>query len=63
MLLSLLIEEALVGDELSFIVLADGHDFAPLVPTRDHKEHLMVIKAQIREGGRLLVRRDHFRKH
>ena len=33
----LLIEEALVGDELSFIVLADGHDFAPLVPTRDHK--------------------------
>jgi len=33
----LLIEEALEGDELSFIVLADGRDFAPLVPTRDHK--------------------------
>lgn len=36
----LLIEEALSGDELSFIVLADGHDFAPLVPTRDHKRAL-----------------------
>jgi len=34
---SLLIEEALEGKELSFIVLSDGRDFVPLVPTRDHK--------------------------
>jgi len=33
----LLIEEALQGDELSFIVLSDGRDFVPLVATRDHK--------------------------
>ena len=33
----LLIEEALHGSELSFIVLSDGRDFLPLVPTRDHK--------------------------
>ncbi len=33
----LLIEEALEGKELSFIVLSDGQDFLPLVPTRDHK--------------------------
>jgi phosphoribosylamine---glycine ligase len=33
----LLIEEALEGKELSFIVISDGHDFLPLVPTRDHK--------------------------
>jgi phosphoribosylamine--glycine ligase len=33
----LLIEEALEGKELSFIVLSDGRDFVPLVPTRDHK--------------------------
>jgi len=33
----LLVEEALSGKELSFIVLSDGHDFLPLVPTRDHK--------------------------
>jgi phosphoribosylamine--glycine ligase len=33
----LLIEEALEGNELSFIVLSDGRDFLPLVPTRDHK--------------------------
>ena len=33
----LLIEEALEGKELSFIVLTDGRDFVPLVPTRDHK--------------------------
>ena len=33
----LLVEEALIGKELSFIVLADGHDFVSLVPTRDHK--------------------------
>ena len=34
---SLLIEEALEGKELSFIVVSDGRDFVPLVPTRDHK--------------------------
>ena len=33
----LLVEEALEGRELSFIVLSDGHSFVPLVPTRDHK--------------------------
>jgi phosphoribosylamine--glycine ligase len=33
----LLIEEALPGRELSYIVLADGRHFVPLVPTRDHK--------------------------
>lgn len=32
-----LFEEALEGDELSFIILADGEKYAPLVPTRDHK--------------------------
>ncbi len=32
-----LFEEALEGDELSFIVLTDGERYAPLVPTRDHK--------------------------
>jgi phosphoribosylamine--glycine ligase len=34
---TLLLEEALVGEELSFIVLTDGQRYAPLVPTRDHK--------------------------
>jgi phosphoribosylamine--glycine ligase len=33
----MLVEEALAGKELSFIVLADGEHFVPLVPTRDHK--------------------------
>jgi phosphoribosylamine--glycine ligase len=33
----LLLEEALVGEELSFIVLTDGQRYAPLVPSRDHK--------------------------
>lgn len=33
----LLVEEALEGKELSFIVLSDGRDFVPFVPTRDHK--------------------------
>ncbi len=33
----LLIEEALTGPELSYIVLTDGHDFVPMLPTRDHK--------------------------
>jgi phosphoribosylamine---glycine ligase len=32
-----LLEEALEGDELSFIILTDGQRYAPLVPTRDHK--------------------------
>ena len=30
-------EEALEGEELSFILLSDGERYAPLVPTRDHK--------------------------
>ena len=30
-------EEALEGDELSFILLTDGERYASLVPTRDHK--------------------------
>jgi phosphoribosylamine---glycine ligase len=33
----LLFEEALDGEELSFILLTDGQRYAPLVPTRDHK--------------------------
>jgi phosphoribosylamine--glycine ligase len=33
----ILLEETLVGDELSFILLTDGKRYAPLVPTRDHK--------------------------
>ena len=33
----ILLEEALEGDELSFIVLTDGERYAPLAPTRDHK--------------------------
>jgi phosphoribosylamine--glycine ligase len=33
----LLIEEALEGQELSFILLTDGQRYASLVPTRDHK--------------------------
>jgi phosphoribosylamine--glycine ligase len=32
-----LLEEGLRGEELSYIVLTDGNDFVPLVPTRDHK--------------------------
>jgi phosphoribosylamine--glycine ligase len=32
-----LLEEALVGHELSYIVLTDGETILPLVPTRDHK--------------------------
>ena len=32
-----LMEEALEGEELSFIVLTDGEYILPLVPTRDHK--------------------------
>jgi phosphoribosylamine---glycine ligase len=33
----ILLEEALDGEELSFIILTDGKRYAPLVPTRDHK--------------------------
>ncbi len=33
----IVLEEALEGDELSFIILTDGERYAPLVPTRDHK--------------------------
>jgi phosphoribosylamine---glycine ligase len=34
---SILLEETLDGEELSFILLTDGERYAPLVPTRDHK--------------------------
>lgn len=30
-------EQAIEGDELSFIILADGSNYVALVPTRDHK--------------------------
>jgi phosphoribosylamine---glycine ligase len=33
----ILLEEALDGEELSFIILTDGVGYAPMVPTRDHK--------------------------
>lgn len=33
----ILLEETLVGEELSFILVTDGKSYAPLVPTRDHK--------------------------
>jgi phosphoribosylamine--glycine ligase len=33
----ILLEEALVGEELSFIIVTDAERYAPLVPTRDHK--------------------------
>lgn len=36
----MLFEEALQGQELSLIVLADGEHFVPLVPARDHKRAL-----------------------
>ena len=32
-----MLEQALEGEELSFILLTDGERYAPLVPTRDHK--------------------------
>lgn len=32
-----MLEETLKGDELSFILLTDGEQYASLVPTRDHK--------------------------
>jgi phosphoribosylamine---glycine ligase len=33
----ILLEEALEGDELSFMILTDGERYARLAPTRDHK--------------------------
>jgi phosphoribosylamine---glycine ligase len=36
----ILLEETLDGEELSFIIVTDGQNFAPLVPTRDHKRAL-----------------------
>jgi phosphoribosylamine---glycine ligase len=33
----ILLEKALDGEELSFIIITDGVRYAPLVPTRDHK--------------------------
>jgi len=33
----ILLERALKGEELSFIVLTDGRSFLPMAPTRDHK--------------------------
>jgi phosphoribosylamine--glycine ligase len=33
-----MLEQALQGEELSFIILNDGQRYAPLVPTRDHKK-------------------------
>jgi phosphoribosylamine--glycine ligase len=32
-----LLEETLEGEELSFIILTDGENYAPMVPARDHK--------------------------
>ncbi|MGH9739445.1 MAG: phosphoribosylamine--glycine ligase [Candidatus Acidiferrales bacterium] len=32
-----LLEEALAGDELSYIILTDGTNFIPMAPARDHK--------------------------
>jgi phosphoribosylamine--glycine ligase len=34
---SVLLEEALAGDELSYIILTDGEHFIPMAPSRDHK--------------------------
>src|SRR6202012_2072602 len=34
---SLVIEEFLTGDEISFLVLSDGKHASPLVPAQDHK--------------------------
>jgi phosphoribosylamine--glycine ligase len=33
----ILLETALKGEELSFIILTDGRSFLPMAPTRDHK--------------------------
>lgn len=34
---AVLIEEALAGEELSYIILTDGQAFIPMAPARDHK--------------------------
>lgn len=34
---SILIEDFIVGEELSYIVLADGNNFIPFAPSQDHK--------------------------
>lgn len=36
----LILEEGLTGEELSYIVLTDGHDFIPMAPTHDYKRAL-----------------------
>jgi phosphoribosylamine--glycine ligase len=36
----IVLEEALDGEELSFIIVTDGQRYAPLVPTRDYKRLL-----------------------
>lgn len=33
----IILEEGLSGEELSYIILTDGDDFIPMVPTRDYK--------------------------
>lgn len=38
--MQVLLEEALVGEELSYIILTDGRDFISMAPTRDHKRAL-----------------------
>lgn len=35
-----LLEQGLVGEELSYIILTDGKEYFPLAPTRDHKRAL-----------------------
>jgi phosphoribosylamine---glycine ligase len=35
-----ILEEGLAGEELSYIVLADGEDFIPMIPARDYKRAL-----------------------
>jgi len=45
-----MLEEALEGEELSFILLTDGERYAPLVPTRDHNAHSTTIRDRTRGG-------------
>jgi phosphoribosylamine--glycine ligase len=33
----IILEEGLMGEELSYIILTDGKNFIPMAPTRDHK--------------------------
>ncbi len=46
----IVLEEALEGDELSFIILTDGERYAPLVPTRDTSGFLTETRARTREA-------------